>query len=184
MVHRSAMSCQSLAPPDVLCCCLLSALSAAFGSCASQLTDKVLYCGVLHCADYAEMLNQVLMAREAPRPRICPVPPNHADYDKFVDIQRVSYLRLKQQRAIVGSFMTGEEKERVLAQKLDVLKDKVFLDTIASRTGMYIQEEVRLEEGGLHVMKEVAKRVHTTGAAFSCLSCCWWWWGSPLFPVT
>lgn len=42
------------------------------------------------------------------------------------------------------SMMSSEERETVRARGRDVLKDNAFLRTIAHRTGVYMEDEVRV----------------------------------------
>nr|8APN_Ub Chain Ub, mL105 [Polytomella magna] len=77
-----------------------------------------------------------------PRPRAPPVSPKHEDYKTFVDEERVTYMRMKQHEKI-SLFLTEEEKNTVTTKGKDILDDKRFIQTIASRTGFYIAEEVR-----------------------------------------
>eukprot|EP00798_Chlamydomonas_sp_ICE-L_P019997 gene19997-26710_t len=77
-----------------------------------------------------------------PRPRLPPVPRWHHDYTMFVDLRRASYLRICQHEKI-GSAMTEEEKDQIFEQLADSAEDKKLLDTIAKRTGIYMDLEVK-----------------------------------------
>ncbi|MEW5299455.1 MAG: hypothetical protein WDW36_002472 [Sanguina aurantia] len=89
------------------------------------------------------------MRATTPRPRQPPVRMNHHDYPNFIDMMRVSHIRIGQHERI-GSIMTQDEKLQVMGSAYnkkthtwDVLKDKALVERIADRSGVFIDHEVR-----------------------------------------
>ncbi|PNH04806.1 hypothetical protein TSOC_008931 [Tetrabaena socialis] len=91
---------------------------------------------------YVEYCKKMRSGSAPPRPRRPPVSRAHYDFSKFVDMRRIAFLRLQQHEQI-GSLVTQQESEAIVARREEVLADKPMLEAIASRTGMYIDLEVK-----------------------------------------
>lgn len=91
---------------------------------------------------YVEYCKKVRGGSDPPRPRQPPMPRDHHDYKLWRDFRRITYLRLLQHERI-GSLISKEENDAILARKEEVLKDQALLEAIADRTGVYIDHEVK-----------------------------------------
>ncbi|GLC37767.1 hypothetical protein PLESTF_001516600 [Pleodorina starrii] len=91
---------------------------------------------------YVEYCKKMRSGSTPPRPRLPPLRFNRAEFRGWVDEARVSFLRMQQHERI-GSLITKEESDLILAKREDVLYDRALMEAIAGRTGMYIDLEVK-----------------------------------------
>ncbi|KAG2439219.1 hypothetical protein HXX76_004581 [Chlamydomonas incerta] len=91
---------------------------------------------------YVEYCKKMRGGAPPPRPRRAAVTPDHYDYRLMQDTRRIAFLRMQQHERI-GSLVTKEENDLILALREDALKDRALLQAIADRTGTYIDLEVK-----------------------------------------
>ncbi|KAG2453596.1 hypothetical protein HYH02_001814 [Chlamydomonas schloesseri] len=91
---------------------------------------------------YVEYCKKMRGGAPPPRPRRPPVSPDHYDYRAMQDLRRIAFLRMQQHERI-GSLVTKEESDRILSEREGVLQDRALLQSIADRTGVYIDMEVK-----------------------------------------
>ncbi|GFR43756.1 hypothetical protein Agub_g4868 [Astrephomene gubernaculifera] len=91
---------------------------------------------------YVDYCKKLRSGSAPPRPRRPPMARDHYDYITFQDTRRVTFLRLQQHERI-GSLITKEESDLILAKREEILRDRALLEAIADRTGVYIDLEVK-----------------------------------------
>ncbi|PNW75294.1 hypothetical protein CHLRE_12g521050v5 [Chlamydomonas reinhardtii] len=91
---------------------------------------------------YVEYCKKMRGGAPPPRPRRPSVSPDHYDYRTMQDQRRIAFLRM-QQHEHIGSLVTKEESDLILAKREDVVKNRALLQAIADRTGVYIDLEVK-----------------------------------------
>ncbi|KAG1668512.1 hypothetical protein FOA52_012106 [Chlamydomonas sp. UWO 241] len=92
---------------------------------------------------FVDLNKQLWLGTPTPLPKTLTVGRNHPDAKRFIDWKRVSYLRTMQHERI-ASTMTPEEQADIKARgRESVLGDKALLASLAQRTGVYIDDEVR-----------------------------------------
>jgi hypothetical protein len=96
----------------------------------------------LHRAGFIDINKQVFSNASPPKPRVLHINRMHPDFKRFIDWKRVSYLRTMQHERI-SSLMTDEEKQRIKSEGKPILQDKQFLQSIADRSAIYIDHEVK-----------------------------------------
>lgn len=106
---------------------------------------------------YIDYLKKSRAGVNPPRPRQPPMPRTHPEYALWQDMRRIYYLRNLQHERI-ASLMTTQEKRRVMEEGRDAAKDKALLQSLADRSGIYIDMEVKDCIHGLWEMKENSKR--------------------------
>lgn len=91
---------------------------------------------------YVEHCRNIRLQNDPPQPQFSPVKPDHYDFLKFTDTQRIAWLRIFQHEKI-GSVFTPADSIELNNRGKDIAEDKVYLNMIAERTGTYIDLEVK-----------------------------------------
>lgn len=92
--------------------------------------------------DYVEHCRTMRLQNDPPIPQFPPLPPSHHDWMRFIDMQRMAWLRVYQHEKIGGMFSDADIAE-VTSRGKDIQDDQQFLTRIADRTGLYIDLEVQ-----------------------------------------